>query len=121
MNSLVPIPRPESAPTLRQRSAVATLAAAGVIGADEVEAAWRFAALWHEMTDRRSPFDLVLGIESVPTTERATAAKQRLQQIRQETGSYGFELLVRVAVEGYALRDLFIDRRPRDTDRKSVV
>lgn len=114
MRSLVPIPRPEAAPTLRQRSAIATLAAAGQLTADHVEAAWRFASLWYEMVEDRSPYDIMIGTAK-PSSERAVAAKERLQSIRSEVGGYGLELLIRVCVEGYAINDLFVGRRPRDT------
>lgn len=115
IRALVPIPRPAASPDLRRRSAIATLAAAGMLSADQIEAAWRLAALWHDLTAQRSAADLLLGSESRPASDRALAAKQRLQNIRGETGSYGFELLQRVAIEGFALGDLFEGRRARDT------
>lgn len=113
--ALVPIDRPAASPELRQRSSVATLAAAGQIGADEVMAAWEFARLWREMSDGRSFWDLMIGTGPAPSTPKALAAKQQLQAIRNEVGGRGFELCCLVAVEGYSLSDLFVSRRMRDT------
>jgi hypothetical protein len=115
LRALVPIPRPDAAPSLRQRSSVATLAAAGVLDVGQVEAAWKFTELWRQMTEGRSAYDLLIGDGFRPSSERAVAAKQKLQQIRSETGSHGFELLIRVAVEGFSVADLFVHRRMRDT------
>jgi hypothetical protein len=115
LRALVPIPRPDAAPSLRQRSSVASLAAAGVLDVGQVEAAWKFTRLWHEMTDGRSAYDLLIGDGFRPSSERAVAAKQQLQKIRSETGAHGFELLIRVAVEGFSISDLFGGRRVRDT------
>jgi len=91
------------------------LAAAGVLNVNQVEAAWDFIRLWREMAEGRSAYDLLLADEFRPSSERAVAAKQQLQQIRGETGGHGFELLIRVTVEGFSISDLFESRRMRDT------
>ena len=103
-----------------RQSSVVTLAAHGVLDADQVAAAFRF----------RNAFELVVeakresigfnewqspGTLPAPVAEARAVATQELRQARALLGSHGFSLVGKVCGEGFHIGGLYRTRRERDT------
>jgi hypothetical protein len=103
-----------------RESSVVTLAAAGVLDALQVAAAFRFRNEWEALIRLRKPSELFERVDNhagaaLAPSERENAAHQQLRRCRLLLGEHGFGLLVKVCGEGYHVRDLYHSRRDRDT------
>lgn len=109
-----------SAPQLVElrESSIVSLAAHGLLDSDQVRAAMRFRDAWQLVTIAARPhreFERVDGGRRSTRTEAETEARQILKQCRFTAGQHGFELLVKICGEGFHIRDLYENRRDRDT------
>ena len=103
-----------------RQSSVVTLAAHGVLNADQVAAAFRFRNSFEVVVEakRRS-----IGFNEWQSPGPAPADQVQLQQdatrdlqkARALLGSHGYMLVGKVCGEGYHLADLYRTRRERDT------
>lgn len=112
--------RPKTAaPVVALReSSIVSLAAHGVLDADQVAAAMRFRAAWETLASNLRPpayFERVDAPLPQAQAERHDAAKRELGQYRLLLGEHGFGLLLKICGEGYHIRDLYSARRERDT------
>lgn len=102
-----------------RESSVVTLAASGVLSADQVAAAFRFRNEWETLASLRRPTALFERVDSkgdgLARTERHNSAHQQLKRARLLLGEHGFMLLTKICGEGYHVRDLYAARRDRDT------
>ena len=122
--SLAPIFRPEVEPepvaevvALRQ-SSVISLAAHGMLNADQVSAAFVLRNLWeaHEALRRReSPLERIDDRRRAPDVEKLCEARRELRRARALLGRHGYDLVVKVCAEGWHVRDFLRSRRARDT------
>lgn len=104
-----------------RESAIATLAARGVINSSQVAAADRFRSLWEQMGGAgagafdysREPVDG--GGAREPISERQVMAGKELARCRALLGLRGYTLVSRVCGEGQSLWDIGSKRRDRDT------
>ena len=98
-------------------SSIATLAAHGLLDADQVSAALHFRDLWERYISLSRP---AIAFERIdrslsPDVQSAKAdAKKSLARVRSITGVYGFQLLSKVCGDGFHIRDLYQSRRERD-------
>lgn len=100
-------------------SSIVTLAAHGVIDANQVEAAWRFRKAWETV---QAPGTVSAGFQEwVDTTcrpaelaERRLAAAGDLRNARRILGNHGYMLVSKVCGEGWHIRDLYHKRGERD-------
>jgi hypothetical protein len=108
-----------AAPVVALReSSIASLAAHGLLDADQVAAAMRFREAWEKLVACGHPGYLLERVDVVPHStfaERADAAQRQLERCRNIAGVHGFRLLIKVCGEGYHIRDLYGSRRDRDT------
>ena len=109
----------EAVVNLREWS-VASLAAHGVLDADQVAAAFRFRNAWETVQAARQAsigFSewIDAGCPSIALSERRLAAAGTLRQCRRLLGAHGYELVSRICGEGFHIRDLYPTRRARDT------
>lgn len=103
-----------------RQSSVVTLAAHGVLDADQVAAAFRF----------RNAFEIVIeakrqsigfnewqspGPVSPDVAAQRSDASKDLAKARGLLGSHGYALVGRVCGEGFHIHDLYATRRERDT------
>jgi len=101
-----------------RESSIATLAAHGLLDAEQVSAALHFRDLWERYISLSRPTMAFERIDRSHTPDGQSAkadAKKALAHIRQTTGVYGFQLLAKVCGDGYHIRDLYSGRRDRDT------
>ena len=109
----------EAIVNLREWS-VASLAAHGVLDADQVAAAFRFRNAWEiAQGARQASFGFAEWIDTggrpAVVSERCVAAVGHLRQCRRRLGVHGYDLVARVCGEGFHIRDLYPTRRQRDT------
>ena len=117
-----PIARLEEQPgdvvELRE-SSIITLAAHGMLDADQVAAAWRFRKAWEEFASLDQPIYRFERIDhsgdELARRERARAAHREMKRARKLLGQHGFALVARICGEGWHIRDLYATRRERDT------
>lgn len=105
-------------PILIRDSSIATLAAHGLLDAEQVSAALRFRDLWERYINLSRPamaFERIDRSRSPADLSAKGEAKKELAKIRSITGNYGFQLLSRVCGDGFHIRDLYSARRDRDT------
>jgi hypothetical protein len=108
----------EAVVNLREWS-VATLAAHGVLDADQVAAAFRFRNAWETVQEaRQASFGfsewIDAGCRPPGLSERRLAAAGLLRQCRRLLGAHGYHLVSRICGEGFHVRDLYPTRRQRD-------
>jgi len=99
-------------------SSIATLAAHGLLDAEQVSAALHFRDLWERYCNLSRPvmaFERIDASRSPDVLSAKAEAKKELAKIRGITGNYGFQLLSRICGDGYHIRDLYSGRRDRDT------
>jgi hypothetical protein len=109
----------EAVVNLREWS-VASLAAHGVLDADQVAAAFRFRNAWETVKGaRQASFGfsewIDAGCRPPGLSERRLAAAGHLRQSRRLLGAHGYHLVSRICGEGFHVRDLYPTRRARDT------
>lgn len=105
---------------LRRQSSVVTLAAHGVLDADQVAAAFRFRNAFEIHVDAKresigfnewqSP-----GKPSRTLVESRLVAEGLLLQARDLLGSHGYMLVGKVCGEGFHLHDMYSTQRQRNT------
>jgi hypothetical protein len=103
-----------------RQSSVVTLAAHGVLAADQVAAAFHFRNAFEHLVEAKresigfnewqSPGPLPAHV-----AERRSLASQDLRKARGLLGAHGYALVGKVCGEGYHIADLFSSRRERDT------
>lgn len=101
-----------------RESSIATLAAHGLLDAEQVSAALHFRDLWERycnLSRRPMAFERIDAYRSPDARSVMAEAKKELAKIRSVTGNYGFQLLSKVCGDGYHIRDLYSGRRDRDT------
>ena len=104
-----------------RESSVITLAAHGVLDADQVAVAFRFRKAWETVQRVRPPaagFDewIATGCRTGGGfAEDQMAAAADLRICRSLLGDHGYKLLARVCGDGFHIRDLYGTRRERDT------
>lgn len=112
-------PRRISAVVNIRESTVATLAAQGLIDPAQAAAANRFKRLWElahtvrfagPRTERTSGGGNGMSFAEVQANARAELAHAKVL-----LGEHGFRLVSMVCGEGYAVRDMTVTRRQRDT------
>jgi len=99
-------------------SSIATLAAHGLLDAEQVSAALHFRDLWERYCNLSRPamaFERIDASRSPDVLSAKAEAKKELAKIRGITGNYGFQLLSKICGDGYHIRDLYSGRRERDT------
>ena len=112
-------PRTIEVVSLRE-SSIVTLAAHGVLDADQVAAAFRFRHAW-ETVQRLRPaalgFDEWIGGGCRPAgfAEVQMVAAADLRLARRLLGAHGYELVARICGDGFHIRDIRPTRRERDT------
>jgi hypothetical protein len=111
---------PEGTVVQLRDSSIVTLAAHGLLDADQVAAAFRFRKAW-ETVKRMRPaaigFDewVAGGCRPPGFAEKQLAAAADLRTCRRLVGRHGYELLSRICGDGFHVRDLYSTRRERDT------
>jgi hypothetical protein len=113
-------PRQIEAVVNLRESSVVTLAAHGILDADQVEAAWRFRRAWETVESARQAsigFAEWVDAGRLPAglAERQLQAAGDLRQCRKLLGAHGYMLVGRICGEGWHIRDLYQHRRDRDT------
>lgn len=101
-----------------RESSIATLAAHGLLDAEQVSAALHFRDLWERYCNLSKPqtaFERIDRSRSPDGRSVIAEARKELVKIRSVTGNYGFTLLSKVCGDGYHIRDLYQGRRERDT------
>lgn len=103
-----------------RQSSVVTLAAHGMLDADQVAAAFHFRNCFELVVEakRRSiGFNEWQDPGPIPAdiAARQVEANAALKQARALLGSHGYSLVGKVCGEGYHLSDLYRTRRERDT------
>lgn len=104
-----------------RESAIATLASRKHINEAQVAAADRFRSLWESIGGAgagafdysREPVDG--GGASEPLTERQIRAAFELKQIRQILGVRAYDIMGKIAGEGYAIQEMAASHRERTT------
>lgn len=110
--------RKEAAVVGLRESSIVSLAAHGLLDANQVSAALHFRDDWAAIRAGSSPERLFERVDHSPGTaqgERIAAAKQRLKRCRAQVGAHGFQLLIKICGDGWHIRDLYSERRERDT------
>jgi hypothetical protein len=112
-------PRQIEAVVNLRESSVVTLAAHGILDADQVDAAFRFRRAWETVASARQSsigFDEWIDAGRLPAglAERQLQAAEDLRQCRKLLGAHGYMLVGRVCGEGWHLRDLYPKRGDRD-------
>jgi hypothetical protein len=114
-------PRKITASVNIRESAIATLAAKGVLDPAQVAAADRFRALWERVGGRGvGTIDLVRervdgGERREPVTASALDAGRELRRCRLLLGEYGYWLVRQLAGERRSLHEFCPTRRERDS------
>jgi hypothetical protein len=102
-----------------RESSIVSLAAHGVLDADQVTAGFRFRRRWEEISRIHHPAHLFERIDpgraASMMLDREDEARRELTACRYLVGLHGFELLTKICGEGYHIRDLYPSRRERDT------
>lgn len=107
-----------------RESSVITLAAHGLLDADQVAAAFRFRNTWADWVGLRSRYGQFEKIDfggdaylssALMKVEREDDARQELQRCRDLLGAHGFQMLIKICGEGYNIREMATTRRGRDT------
>lgn len=102
-----------------RESSISSLAAHGVIDADQVVAAFHFRSAWERYADLHNPRQFAERVDYQMSATRAAelrdTARKEMQRYRLLLGEHGFALVMKVCGEGYHIRDLYASRRERDT------
>lgn len=99
-------------------SSIATLAAHGLLNAEQISAALHFRDLWERYVSLSRPamaFERIDRSHSPGDHSGKAEAKKELAKIRGVTGNYGFTLLSKICGDGFHIRDMYSMRRDRDT------
>lgn len=100
-------------------SSIVTLAAHGLLDADQVAAAWRFRRTWEDYAELEQPalrFERIdQSGDGLARIERQHKARCEMKRCRRLLGQHGFMLVTRICGEGWHIRDLCATRRERDT------
>jgi hypothetical protein len=100
-------------------SSIVTLAAHGLLDADQVAAAWRFRRVWEEFAELEQPAQRFERVDhtgdGLARIERQHKARREMKRCRKLLGQHGFQLVTKVCGEGWHIRDLCSTRRERDT------
>ena len=113
-------PRTVQAVVSLRESSIISLAAHGVLDADQVASAWRFRRAWELVQAMRvtsAGFSEWIDAGCRPTAyaERQLMAATELRLCRRLLGTHGYALVSRVCGDGFHIRDLYRSRRERDT------
>jgi hypothetical protein len=113
-------PRHVTAVVNLRESSVVTLAALHILDADQVAAAFRFRHAWETVESARQAsigFEEWIDAGRLPAgiAERQLKAAGDLRQCRKLLGAHGYMLVGRVCGEGWHIRDLYPNRRARQT------
>jgi hypothetical protein len=100
-------------------SSIVTLAAHGVIDANQVEAAWRFGKAWQtiqSLGNRSAGFGewVDSSYRSADVAESRIKAAGDLRKAKRVLGDHGYMLVSKVCGEGWHIRDLYHKRGERD-------
>ena len=120
--------RPESGANQRRiravvnlrESAIASLAAYGVLDRTQVAAANRFGAYWELAHGLRLSASTLhehidAGRRGSTAPERQLAAADELIRARALLGEHGFDLVSQICGQGFAIREIYKERRHRAT------
>jgi hypothetical protein len=112
-------PRQVTAVVSLRESSIVSLAAHGVLDADQVAAAWRFRKAWEATRSIKPP---ALGFEErvqsgrpAGLPEKQLRAAETLRSCRELLGEHGYELVARICGDGFHIRDIYKSRRQIDT------
>lgn len=113
-------PRTVAAVVSLRESSIISLAAHGVLDADQVASAWRFRRAWETVQAMRvtsAGFTewIDAGCRPVAYAERQLMAATELRLCRRLLGTHGYALVSRVCGDGFHIRDMYRSRRERDT------
>ena len=99
-------------------SSIVTLAAHGLLDADQVAAAWRFRKAWEDFAELERPIDRFERVDhsgdGLARIARQHEARREMKRCRRLLGRHGFQLVTRICGEGWHIRDLCTTRRERD-------
>jgi hypothetical protein len=112
-------PRTTDAVVVLRESSITTLAALGLLDADQVAAAWRYKRAWESVQSTGIAavgFSEWLDSGQRPEmSERRLRAASDMRHAADVLGIHGTWLVSRVCGYGYHIRDIYPSRRDRDT------